>query len=154
MTFCGYHPAMSEGLARFGGGVATSTLKKAEMANRKIADHIEVELAQLEELIRELDRTESSSVGIEQSNRAKALKGLALVCQASFLSAVGITGEEEFKEHFAQQFAAFGQLVRELEDAFEGCAGDTSLSERTRVGVYAAITYTEMVGAESSPSRS
>ena len=143
VTFCGYHPAMSAGLSEFGEGVATSTLQKAQAAGRSIDAHIEVELVQLDALIDELEAVETRTDNQESLARARVLKGLAIVCQACFSSARGIHNTESFQEHFATQFALYGDVVKELEDAYEGCPPGTSIKERTRVGVKAAITNRE-----------
>ncbi len=139
MTFCGYHPAMSAGLAEFGEGVAKSTLLKAEAAGRTIDEHIDVELIQLKALIDELNAVENRSSESELLANARVLKGLALVCEACFLSGRGINDVEQFQEHFTAEFAKYGELVKELEDAYEGCAPGTSIKERTKVGVGTAI---------------
>lgn len=139
MSFCGYHPAMSEGLKKFGEGVAKSTIQKAETAGTPIGSHIEVELAQLEELVNELQAAEIQTDNHGAVAQARALKGLALVCQACFQRARGINDAGQFLRHFAAEFARYGEIVKELEDAYEGCSPGTSIKERTKVGVKAAI---------------
>jgi hypothetical protein len=139
MTFCGYHPAMSEGLAEFGKGVAKSTLLKAEAAGRSINDHIGVELEQLKALIQELNAVETRSGDSELIANARVLKGLAIVCEACFLSGRDINDIGQFREHFTAEFARYGVLIKKLEDAYEGCEPGTSINERTKVGVRAAI---------------
>jgi hypothetical protein len=139
VTFCGYHPAMSEGLSKFGEGVAKSTLQKAQATGSSIDAHIDVELVQLEALIDELQVVETRPGNPESLAHARVLKGLALVCQACFSSGRGIDDPGRFREHFATQFARYGDLVKDLEDAYEGCAPGTSITERTRVGVETAI---------------
>lgn len=140
MSFCGYHPAMSEGLAKFGEGVAKSTLQKAEAAGTPIGAHLEVELVQLDALVSELQAIENQSRNQEAIARARVLKGLALVCQACFWSARGINDPRHFFQHFSTEFTRYGELVRKLEDAYEGCSSGTGIEERTRIGVKAAIS--------------
>lgn len=140
MSFCGYHPAMSEGLAKFGEGVAKSTLQKAELAGRPIEVHIETELVQLDALVSELQAAENQTDNQEAVARARVLKGLALVCQACFQGARGTSSARLFSDHFATEFARYGEIVKQLEDAYEGCSAGTSIKERTKVGVKAAIS--------------
>jgi hypothetical protein len=130
---------MSEGLSKFGEGVAKSTLQKAQAAGRSIDAHIEVELVQLDALIDELQAVESRTDSPEALAHARVLKGLALVCQACFSTGRGIEDAVRFREHFATQFARYGDVVKDLEDAYEGCAPGTSIKERTMVGVETAI---------------
>jgi hypothetical protein len=145
MTFCGYHPAMSAGLAKFGEGVAKSTLMKAQTAGRSIDAHIEAELVQLKALLDELEAVESRTVDPESQGYARALKGLALVCHACFSGAQGINDVERFRQHFAAQFELYGNLVKELEDAYEACAPNTSIEDRTRIGVKSALAVKSLV---------
>jgi len=123
---------------KFGKGVVSSTLKKAASAGHAIGKQIDMEITQLRALVDELDRAERSSTDSGTQHRAKALKGLAEVCQSAFLSTDGIGDEESFRQHLADQFVLFGELVRKLEDAFEG-ASEASLVEKTATAVESAI---------------
>jgi hypothetical protein len=143
MTFCGYHPAMSSGLLTFGEGVALSTLLKARAARRGVAEHTQVELEQLAALREELARAERQAPSLEARRRARVLANLAALCEECFLTAQGISTEDAFQEHFSQQFVEFGELIRRLEDAYEGCVPGTSITDRTRVGVEAAVSDSE-----------
>ena len=139
MTFCGYDPEMSEGLVKFGKGVAASTLKKAASAGHTVGKQIDVELTQLKALISELHQAEKQWADEGEQNRAMALRGLALVCQSAFQSSNNIDDAEALQRHFADQFVLFGELVRKLEDAFEGARPEASLSEKTATAVELAI---------------
>lgn len=133
--FCGYDPAMSAGLLKFGEGITNSTLLKAAKAKNSIDDQIRLEMVQLEALVDELNLVETNSKDETYRIRIKAIKGLALVCLATFLSAKNISTEKEFRSHFSAQFAFYGDLVRALEDAFESYPPEMSLAEKTKLGV-------------------
>ncbi|KKT85568.1 MAG: hypothetical protein UW83_C0014G0010 [Parcubacteria group bacterium GW2011_GWD1_44_9] len=137
--FCGYDPEMSEGLKKFGKGVATSTLKKAASAGRTLRKQVDVELTQLGVLVDELGRVEKTSTSKSARNHAKALRGLAEVCRAAFLGAEGLDDVVAFQLYFADQFIHFGELVRKLEDAFEASAPEMDLSKKTGTAVESAI---------------
>lgn len=139
MTFCGYDPEMSEGLTKFGRGVATSTLKKAASAGQGIGKQIDVELTQLGALVDELARVEKTSTSKNARNRAKALRGLAEVCRAAFLGTEGFNDVVAFQHYFADQFILFGELVRKLEDAFDASAPEMDLGKKTVTAVESAI---------------
>jgi hypothetical protein len=139
MTFCGYHPLMSVGLAKFGEGVALSTLSKARAAGRTVPEHVQVELEQLEVLLRHLGEAVADAADVESRVRAASLKGLADVCHSAFIGAQDIRNESDFIAHFERHFALCGQLVKSLEDAFEACPDGTSLEKRTEAGVQASL---------------
>jgi hypothetical protein len=149
MTFCGYHPSMSAGLLTFGEGVARSTLQKARDAGRDVASHTEVELQQLAVLRDQLVRAESQAATPEAQTRATVLKSLATLCEVCFIGARGINDEAEFQDFFESRFDEFGELIKRLEDAYEGCLAGTSIEERTKVGVDAAILPTSSVDARA-----
>jgi len=138
MTFCGFDPEMSVGLAKFGEGVAASTVRKALDAGRSAGEHVDLELGQLRELILELEHVESAARETETRVRARALRGLALVCEACFETARGVNTADALRQHIGEQFALYGELVQKLEDAYEGCPPGASVKERTQAGIQAS----------------
>lgn|SRR3989338_8931193 len=139
MTFCGYDPEMGTGLWKFGKGVASSTLRKAAKAGRSIKEQVEQELIELEILLVELRRAESDAPSAEAKHRLMAMEGLTLLCQAAFLGANKVEGEDASLEHVVEMFAQYGDLVRELEDAYE--ASGAGVVEGIKAGVAAVVSY-------------
>ena len=142
MTFCGYHPAMSEGLAIFGEGLAKSTLQKARAAGRTVDEHVEIERLQLNELVRQLEAIERSTACVnnpEMRNRIRSLRGLALLCQSCYSGWLGFKDEQNFEDLFTSQFEELGKDIQALEHGFDNCDEGTSVRDRTEAGIKAVL---------------
>lgn len=139
MPFCGYDPKMAEGLKQFGVGVARSTIEKAGKVAGGIEEQIEVEIAQLQILIAELEKAERDASDDEAKNRLMALRGAALLCLSAFNKARGWKNPDAFNRWFEIWFDFTGELVRALEDAYQQAEAGNTTTKRCQAGIQAVL---------------
>ena len=140
MAWCGYDPEMSEGLQSFGRGIAASTLRKVAKSGRSINEQIKHEGDELAVLREELEKAAGSVRSEDEAARIRPLIAMTFLCQAAFFD-LAAADEEEFRAVFGARFEFYGELVRHLEDGYEGSV-ESDVAARMRDGIKAVLSAT------------